>query len=84
MKVNVIAMEGFDALHGEGMGAASIAEAPVCVVDVLRPINADANDEAIAMEAVAPGVVEPLLRPAIWVIDCTQVFSASIAANFRC
>jgi len=66
------------------VGTSSIAEATVGVMDVLRPIDADAHQDAVAVKAVAPGVVEPLLRPAIWVIDCTQVFSASIAANFRC
>ena len=55
---HLMAMQRLNAFHRHGVGAATVAEAPMGIVDVLRPIHADAHHDAVAAEAVAPGVVD--------------------------
>ena len=55
---NLIAMQGFDPLHRLGVGSTTVAEATVGVMNLLRTIDADAHHDAIAPEAVAPGVID--------------------------
>jgi hypothetical protein len=50
--------KGFDAAHGQGVGAVAVAEAAVGVVDRLGTIKAHAHHDAVAAEARAPGVVD--------------------------
>ena len=55
---HIVAMQRFNSLHRHGVGATSISEAPVGVVDVLRAIHTDADNDAVAPEAVAPRIVD--------------------------
>ena len=55
---HIVAMQSFNPLHRQGVGTAPVAEAAVGVVNLFRTIHADAHHDAVAVEAIAPGVVD--------------------------
>ena len=58
MERHVISVQGLNSTHGHRMGAASMTEATVGVVNLLRTVHADAHHNPIAPEAVTPCVVD--------------------------
>ena len=58
MAGDAVELERFDPPHREVMGGVAVAEATMGVVDGGRSIHAHAHHDAVALEAVAPGVVD--------------------------
>ena len=58
MNRNVPFAQLANATHGHAMGTFAVAEATMAVVNVLRTVHTDANNNVVTFEAVTPFVID--------------------------